>query len=89
MKYWRGYLVAAIFAAFTWGLREFAASHSVLVDMIYPYVTRMAQSFLVEWSSGVEYCMWQTLLLVLGVLALASLVLMELDVAAIFKKIKK
>ncbi|MBQ4642056.1 MAG: DUF3810 family protein [Oscillospiraceae bacterium] len=76
MKYWRGYLVAAIFAAVTWALKQFAASHSVLVDMIYPYVTRMAQSFLVEWSSGVEYCMWQTLLLVLGVLVLASLVLM-------------
>lgn len=76
MKYWRGYLVAAIFAACTWGLKEFAAAHTVLVDMIYPYVTRMAQGFLVEWSSGVEYCVWQTLLLVLGVLALASLVLM-------------
>ena len=57
MKYWRGYLVAAIFAACTWGLTEFAKTHTVLVDMIYPYVTRMAQNFLVGWSGNVEYCL--------------------------------
>lgn len=76
MKYWRGYLVAAIFAACTWGLTEFAKTHTVLVDMIYPYVTRMAQNFLIGWSGNVEYCLWQTLLLVMGVLVLASIVLM-------------
>ncbi len=76
MKYWRGYLVAAIFAACTWGLTQFAKAHSVLVDMIYPYVTRMAQNFLVNWSGTVEYCVWQILLLMLGALVLASLVLM-------------
>lgn len=76
MKYWRGYLVAAIVAACTWGLTQFAKAHTVLVDMIYPYVTRMALNFLVNWSGTVEYCVWQTLLLMLGVLVLASLVLM-------------
>lgn len=76
MKYWRGYLVAGIFAACTWGLTQFAKAHTVLVDMIYPYVTRMAQNFLVNWSSTVEYCVWQILLLMLGALVLASLVLM-------------
>ena len=41
MKYWRGYLTAAILAAATWSLREFAAGHTALVDLIYPYVTRI------------------------------------------------
>ncbi len=76
MKYWRGYLTAAIFAVLTWGLREFAKGHSVLVDMIYPYVTRMAQSFLTDWSSGVEFCLWQMLLLVMLLLVIATVVLM-------------
>lgn len=76
MKYWRGYLTAAIFAVFTWGLREFARAHTALVDMVYPYVTRMAQNFLVDWNSSVEYCIWQVLLLVVLALVIASLVLM-------------
>ena len=76
MKYWRGYLTAAILLACTWALREFAKAHSVLVDMIYPYVTRMAQVFLADWSSGVDFCLWQMLLLVLIALGIASIVLM-------------
>lgn len=76
MKYWRGYLTAGILLACTWALREFAAAHSVLVDMIYPYVTRMAQAFLANWSSGVDFCLWQGLLLTLIALGIASAVLM-------------
>lgn len=76
MKYWRGYLTAAIFAVFTWGLREFARAHTALVDLIYPYVTRMAQNFLVDWNGSVEYCLWQVLLLVILALVIASIVLM-------------
>ena len=76
MKYWRGYLTAAIFGVFTWGLREFAKGHSALVDMIYPYVTRMVQNFLVDWNSTVDYCLWQVLLLMLLALVIASIVLM-------------
>jgi len=76
LKYWRGYLIAAILAACTWALSEFARAHSVLMDMVYPYVTRMAQSFLVDWSSGVDFCLWQMLLLVLVALAITSAVLM-------------
>ena len=76
MKYWRGYLTAGILLACTWALREFAKAHSVLVDMIYPYVTRMAQVFLSGWSSGVNFCVWQMLLLALIGLILASAVLM-------------
>ncbi len=76
MKYWRGYLTAAILLACTWALREFARAHTLLVDMIYPYVSRMTQLFLVDWSSGVEFCLWQALLLVMAVLVLVTVVLM-------------
>lgn len=76
MKYWRGYLVAAIVAACSWGLIEFAQSHWLLVDMIYPYLSRMIQSFLAGWSGGVGFCLWQVLVLVLAVGALASIVMM-------------
>ena len=76
MKYWRGYLTAAILLACTWALREFAKAHSVLVDMIYPYVTRMAQAFLAGWSNGVDFCVWQMLLLTMIAVILATVVLM-------------
>ena len=76
MKYWRGYLVAGILLACTWALREFAAAHSVLVEMIYPYVSRMAQAFLSNWSSGVDFCLWQGFLLALIAFVVASVVLM-------------
>ena len=76
MKYWRGYLVAAILAACTWAFREFAQTHTKLVDMIYPYVTRMIQNFMAEWSSGVAFCLWQAIVLALIVAAMASIVLM-------------
>lgn len=76
MKYWRGYLVAAILAACSWGLNAFAESHWRLVDMVYPYVTRMVQSFLAEWSAGINSCLWQVLLLILIAAVLATVVLM-------------
>ena len=76
MKYWRGYLVAAILAACTWGFRELASTHSKLVDMIYPYVTRMVQNYLAGWSGAVDFCVWQAVLLGLLVAAFASVVLM-------------
>ncbi|MCD7756053.1 MAG: DUF3810 domain-containing protein [Firmicutes bacterium] len=76
MKYWRGYITAAIFALATWGLMQFAEAHSSLADMVYPYVTRLIQDFLAEWSSGVDFCLWQMLAVLLGVLFLASIVIM-------------
>ncbi len=75
MKYWLGYLTAGIIMACTWALREFAKAHSALVDMIYPYVTRMAQVFLADWSSGVDFCVWQMLLLVMVALVIGIIVL--------------
>ena len=76
MKYWRGYLVGGIIAAFSFALQKFAESHTVLVDMFYPYVTRLMQSFLAQWSTGVDFCVWQVLLIALVVVVLASAVLM-------------
>lgn len=76
MKYWRGYLTAAIFAALTWLLMAFGQRFTVLVDMVYPYVMRTLQNILVEWSSGVDFNLWQLGLIALGVVGLASVVLM-------------
>lgn len=76
MKYWRGYVVAAIFAAITVVLMQMGARFSTLIDMVYPYVIRTLQTVLAEWSSGVSFCLWQFVLIVLAVLGLASIVLM-------------
>ena len=76
MKYWRGYLTAAIFAAITWLLMAFGQRFTVLVDMVYPYVMRTMQDIVVEWSSGVDFNLWQLGLIALGVLGLTSVVLM-------------
>ena len=75
MKYWFGYLTAAIFGAITWVLMQFGEKFSTLVDMIYPYVIRTLQGILAQWSSVVDFPLWQLLAVVLGVLILASLVL--------------
>ena len=76
MKYWRGFLVAAIFAAITWALTEFAKAHSVLVDMIYPYMARLISMTLTQWSSGMSACLWQVLLVVLVLIGIGTIVLM-------------
>ena len=76
MKYWRGYLTALIFGAITWVLMQFGRSFTELVDMVYPYVIRTMQTMLAQWSSGVDFVVWQVLAMALVILALASLVLM-------------
>ena len=76
MKYWRGYLTAFIFAAITWALLQFGQAFTGLVDMVYPYVIRTLQNMLAQWSGGVDFVVWQMLLLALIVLGLASAVLM-------------
>lgn len=68
--------MAAIFACLSWGLIQFAQAHWVLVDMVYPYVTRMIQDFLAQWSTGVDFCLWQLILMIMGVVGLASIVMM-------------
>ncbi len=74
MKYWRGYLVALIVAACAFALRAFAATHSVLVDMIYPYVSRMAISFLSGFTVG-KLVWWQLFLLVLAIAIVVYLII--------------
>lgn len=74
MKYWCGYLTAAIFAAFSWVLMQFGEKYQMLVDMVYPYVTKTVQSVLSQWTSGVDFLVWQTILVLLAVLVIGSLV---------------
>ena len=75
MKYWAGYLTAAILGAIAWALGQLADRYSTLVDMVYPYVTRTVQDVLAQWSSGVDFCLWQVGLMLLVIGALAALVL--------------
>ena len=76
MKYWTGFLTAGIIGAVTWALMRLAETFGELVDMVYPYITRTAQSFLAQWSSGVDFCLWQMAAVLLGVLLIASIVVM-------------
>ncbi len=76
MKYWRGYIITALLVTVTTALMAFSKAHSVLVDMIYPYVTRLIQTSMAGWVGGVDFCLWQLLVVLLGVLLLASIVLM-------------
>jgi len=75
LKYWFGYLTAGIFGAITWVLLQFGEKFTTLVDMVYPYVVRTLQDYLAQWTSIVDYPVWQLLAVVLVVLILASLVL--------------
>ena len=76
MKILRGYLTAAIFGAITWVLMQFGQRFTTLVDMIYPYITRLIQTFLADWCSSVSFCLWQVLAVLLVVLLVASIVVM-------------
>ncbi len=76
MKYWRGYLVAGIFLAITWALHQFAQAHSILVDMIYPYVTRLVINALADWSGTMAFCLWQVAIVLMVLLGLVSIILM-------------
>jgi len=76
LKYWRGYIITAFLVTVTTALMAFSKAHGVLVDMIYPYVTRLIQTSMAGWVSGAEFCLWQLIVVLLGVLFLASVVLM-------------
>ena len=78
MKYWRGYLVAGILAAIALALTAFAKAHTFLVDMIYPYISRMVMSTMANWTGGASFCVWQALVLGMVALGIASIVLMIL-----------
>ena len=74
MKYWFGYLVAAIFGAISWVLLQFGERFSTIVDMVYPYVIRTMQGFLAQWSGQVDFLVWQLLAVAIAVLLLGFLV---------------
>ena len=78
MKYWRGYLVAAILAAVSFGLIAFAKAHETLVDMIYPYMTRVFVTTLAEWSGSVSYCLFTVLAAIVVVALIVTVILMLL-----------
>lgn len=75
MKYWWGYLIAAIFGGFSWALMQLGEKYSALVDMVYPYVTREVQAILSGWTGSVDVLVWQVIVVAAAVIALAILVL--------------
>ena len=78
MKYWRGYIVAAALLLLTWGMVELAKAHGELVDMVYPYTSRLIQDVLANWSASVPFCLWQLLAVFLIVVLLVTIILMIL-----------
>lgn len=76
MKYWRGYIIAGIIAAITGVLTAFAKSNTLLIDMFYPYTTRLIQTSLAGWAAGADFCLWQMLVIVLAAIVLTTIVLM-------------
>ncbi len=76
MKYWRGFLVAAIVAIITAVLTMFADKYSLLIDMVYPYASRTILTTLAAWSGSVDFTLWQVLAVLLVVGLLATVVLM-------------
>lgn len=75
MKYWIGYLVAAVFGAISWAIFQFAEAHRVLVDMVYPYMSRLVVTTLSQWNAG-GGCVWQTVLTWLIIVAVVTVILM-------------
>ena len=76
MKYWRGYLIAAIIAIVTVALSALAKEYSLLVDMVYPYVSRTILTTLADWSGTLDFTLWQVLAVLIVVGLLATIVLM-------------
>ena len=76
MKYWRGFLVAAIIGVVTMAISALAKEYSLLVDMVYPYVSRMILTTLADWSATVDFTLWQVLAVLMIVGLLATIVLM-------------
>lgn len=74
MKNLRGYLTAAIFVGITYVLTLYGQQFAALVDMVYPYVTRTLEQTLAQWSSQVDFLIWQLLAAALLVIVIAALV---------------
>ena len=76
MKYWTGYITAAILAAISWVLLQFGAQFTTLVDMVYPYVTRTVMDYLAVWTAPLEFCLWQVIVVAAAVVLIATVVLL-------------
>ena len=76
MKYWTGYLTAAILGAISWVLLQFGEKFTVLVDMVYPYVTRTVMDMLAVWTAPLSFCLWQVIVVAAVVIVIALVVLM-------------
>ena len=76
MKYWTGYLTAAIFAAISWVLLQFGEKFTVLVDMVYPYVSRTLMDVLANWTAPLDFCLWQVVVVAAAVVLMTVVVLM-------------
>ena len=76
MKYWTGYLTAAIVGAITWALMQLAGKFTALVDMVYPYVTRTIQDMLATWSGSLDFCLWQLIAVAAAAVLIGTIVLM-------------
>jgi len=76
LKYWTGYLTAAILGGISWVLLQFGEKFTTLVDMVYPYVTRTVMDYLAVWSSPLDFCLWQTIVVAAAVVLIATIVLM-------------
>ena len=74
MKHLRGYLTAAVFAGITYVLSLYGKQFTALIDMVYPYVIRTLEATLAQWSSQVDFLLWQFLAVALGVVLIACLV---------------
>ena len=69
-------MVAVITAAIAIALISYAKTYSVLVDMVYPYVTRLVVTELSGYTGGIGLCIWQFLLFVIVAVILGTLVYM-------------
>ncbi len=76
LKYWAGFLTAAILGAISWVLMQFGAQFTTLVDMVFPYVTRTVMGYLAVWSAPLEFCLWQLIVVAAVVVLIATIVLM-------------
>ncbi len=77
MKQLRGFLVAGILGAITLALTQFAKNHWVLIDMVYPYISRMIQTYLSGRHSGGGQ-LWQTGLVIIVLALIAGAVYLVL-----------
>lgn len=75
LKYWTGYLTAAIIGAISWALLQLGERFTTLVDMVYPYITRTLMDILATWTAGLDYLLWQTAAIAAIVIAVAIIIL--------------